>query len=349
MKRVDGGSKRVLRFVAGALLAIGSSASSMPAPAATTDDWPRVPRDLSLEFPRDHGAHPEYRTEWWYVTGQGSTPSGHEFGVQFTIFRAALAPSGTVDEANGARSRQAFAGHLAITDVASGEVRFAERLRRGGSPLADASTDDLDVRVDDWRIHRDAGTGSLTIGASDAVEGIGVALELSPTKPLVLHGEDGYSKKGGDDGNASAYVSFTRLALAGEVRVDGEAFELDGLAWFDQEFGSSVLGEGVVGWDWFGLHLDDGRDLMAFVLRRADGSIDPASAATLVAADGTPRALDAEEFTLRSSGAWTSPTTGATYPDRWSIAIPSDGLELELTPRVADCELVTEGSTGVSY
>jgi len=323
--------------------------SAFMALPASDDAWPQVPLDLELVYPRDHGAHPDFRTEWWYVTGQGATASGRVFGVQFTIFRAALAPPGSVDEAEGARSRQAFAGHFAITDVASGEVRFAERLRRGGTPLAHASTTDMDVRLDGWRISRDAGTGHLIVTASDAVAGIGVDLELVPTKPLVLHGEDGYSSKGGEAGNASAYASFTRLALDGEVRVDDASFALDGLAWFDQEFGSSVLGAGVVGWDWFGLHLDDGRDLMAFVLRREDGTLDPASAATLVDEDGAPRALTAEEFTLTSRGAWTSPVTGATYPNRWSLAIESAGLQLELAPRVADCELVTENSTGVSY
>lgn len=336
-----------MRTVATWMLALGALLTA-PNPSSTPE-WPQVPRELVLEFPRDHGAHPEYRTEWWYVTGQGTTGTGRVFGVQFTIFRAALAPPGAVDEADGARSRQAFAGHFAITDVESGAIHFAERMRRGGTPLAIASTRDMDVRLDDWSIRRDAQTGAIVLQAGDAIEGISADLELAPTKPVVLHGDAGYSAKGGEEGNASAYASFTRLTLDGSIAVGGESFELDGLAWFDQEFGSSVLGEGVIGWDWFGLHLDDGRDLMAFVLRREDGTLDPACAATLVDVDGTPRPLTAEEFELTSSGAWTSPVTGATYPDRFALSIESEDLALRLVPRVANCELVTEGSTGVSY
>jgi predicted secreted hydrolase len=318
-------------------------------PASVPDDgWPSVPRELELTYPRDHGAHPEFRTEWWYVTGQGEAPDGRRFGVQFTIFRVGLAPLDGTESADSVSARQAFAGHLAITDVAVGEMRHAERLQRGGSPLATASLADLDVRLLDWTVRRTA-DDVLHVTASDRVVGIAVDLELAPTKPLVLHGDRGWSAKGRDVGNASAYASFTRLALGGTVSVDGVPVELDGTAWFDQEFGSSVLGAGVVGWDWFGLHLDDGRDLMCFVLRRDDGSIDPASAATLVEPDGTARPLARSEFELTSSGAWTSPVSGATYPQRWNVRIPDAGLELDIEPFVANCELVTGASTDVSY
>jgi len=321
-----------------ALLAL-TSAAVVP----SSDAFPRVPRGIELVYPRDHGAHPEYRTEWWYLTGQATTPAGRTFGVQFTIFRVALVP-----EARAAgRPNQVLAGHLAIADVDGGGFHVAERVRRDGSPLARASTSDLDVVLEDWSIARRA-DGVLVVTAGDSAAGLDLALELTPTKPLVLHGENGWSTKGGDD-NASAYASFTRLALAGSLELGGERHALDGRAWFDQEFGSSVLGEGVAGWDWFGLHLDDGRDLMCFVLRRGDGTFDPASAGTLVAADGTTTRLRADDFALVRSGAWQSPRSGATYPNRWRITAPGVGLDLELAPRLADCELVTSGSTGVTY
>jgi predicted secreted hydrolase len=313
------------------------------APPAVNDEFPRVPRGIELVYPQDHGAHPQYRTEWWYVTGQGATPEGRVFGVQFTIFRVALA---TQERANG-RPNQVFAGHLAVADVAGEQFLVAERMRRDGSPLARASESDLDVVLEDWSIVRRA-DGVLVIAASDAASGVDVALELEPTKPLVLHGERGWSNKGGDD-NASAYASFTRLALTGSVGVGGERHTIAGRAWFDQEFGSSVLGDGVVGWDWFGLHLDDGRDLMCFVLRRADGTFDPASAATLVAADGSVTTLASDAFTLERSGAWKSAASGATYPNRWRITSAVQNLDIELVPRLADCELSTRGSTGVTY
>ncbi len=313
------------------------------APAQLPSEFPRVPRDIQLAYPRDHGAHPAYRTEWWYVTGQGATAEGRVFGVQFTIFRVALAP----ESAANARPKQVYAGHLALADVEGERFLVAERVRRDGSSLARASQSDLDVVLEDWSIVRRA-DGVIVITAGDTRAGVDVALELAPTKPLVLHGERGWSNKGGED-NASAYASFTRLAMTGEVAIGGTKHALTGRAWFDQEFGSSVLGDGVVGWDWFGLHLDDGRDLMCFVLRRADGTFDPASAATLVAADGSVTTLASDAFTIERSGAWKSPASGATYPNRWRITSASQNLDIELSPRLAACELSTRGSTGVTY
>lgn len=322
-------------------------------PAAGLPDEPppehaRVLPGLELSYPADHGSHPAYRTEWWYVTGQLVSADGRRFGYQWTVFRQASTAAPERPGESPLRARQVLLGHLALTDVAREDTRFAQRLRRAGSPLASAATGDLDVVLEDWSLRREEGD-RLVLRAGEAAHGIRLELELVPEKPLVLHGEGGVSAKGGQPGNASAYASWTRLSTSGRLTLDGEALGVDGASWFDHEFGSSVLPTGVVGWDWFGLQLADGRDLMLFLLRRADGSDDPASAGTLVEADGRARHLSAADLRLASHASWTSPHTGASYPARWTIAVPSADLELEVVPLVADCELVDGGSTGLAY
>jgi len=317
--------------------------------------WQRVEPGLTLRFPEDHGAHPRTRIEWWYLTGHLADEAGAEYGFQFTVFRRGLElPSGDA-AASPLRARAAWAGHLALTDVARGETRFAERLARS-SPLAGASLEDLDVHLEDWSLARVASDGGeeLRLAAADPVRAFGLELVLRPEKPLVLHGDAGYSRKGAEPGNASAYVSWTRLSVAGTVHLDGSDRRVHGQAWFDHEFGSSVLAEGAVGWDWFSLQLEDaapgdGRDLMLFVLRDGEGRPLEASAGTLVDRRGRPRPLRSGDFRLRATETWTSPRTGTRYPSGWTIALPAEGLELVLTPLVPDCELLGESSTGVRY
>ena len=319
-------------------------AACLAAPA----DWARVTPELELSFPADHGAHPDTRIEWWYITGQLESKAGRRFGFQFTVFRVGLSPATPEPDASPLRASQMFAGHLALTDIERSQTLFAERLRRTGSPLAHAALRDLDVTLEDWSLVRGA-DDRLHLIASDATSGFALDLSLEPRKPLVLHGDRGYSSKGADPGNASAYSSWTRLATEGRLAVDGESLEVRGESWYDHEFGTSVLEEGVVGWDWFGLHLDDGRDLMLFVLRREDGSLAPASAGTLVEADGSSQRLEAADFSIESDAEWESPRTRATYPAAWRIRIDGAGLDLRLAPQVADCELCTQRSTGVCY
>ena len=310
-------------------------------------EWKRVEPGLELAFPADHGAHPAYRTEWWYVTGELADDAGARFGFQFTVFRQGLTPGPARAGESPLRARQVYAGHLALTDVAREETRFAERLRRA-SPLAVASTTDLALTLEDWSLRRESGD-RLALAAGDPPQDFGLELELKPAKPLVLHGERGYSWKGGEPGNASAYVSWTRLECKGRLRTGGRELSVRGSAWFDHEFGSSVLPAGAAGWDWFGLRLDDGRELMLFTLRSSGGGPPVAAAGSLVARDGSARQLASGDFTLASRDTWKSRRTRAEYPARWTIAVPSAALELDVVPLVDDCELVTTGSTGVVY
>ena len=311
-----------------------------------TASWKRIEPGLALAFPADHGAHPQYRTEWWYLTGHLEDADGARFGFQFTIFRRGLDPREPSEGELALRAKELYAGHLALTDVARGETRFAERLR-SSSPLARASGSELDLALEDWALVRDE-HDQLKLVASDPGKAFGFEFTLRPQKPLVLHGQGGYSQKGDEPGNASAYVSWTRLALEGTLALDGGARAVRGSAWYDHEFGSSVLPEGVAGWDWFALQLEDGRELMVFGLRERSGGQSKSTSATVVARDGTTRTLKPAEFTLRSTGTWTSTKSRGKYPAGWTLAVPSEGLELVLTPLVADCELDSR-STRVTY
>lgn len=321
------------------------------AAATPLAEWRRIEPGLSIELPKDHGSHPGFRTEWWYVTGHLADEAGREFGFQFTIFRNGLDPEPAAPGASPLRARQVFAGHLAVTDVASGRTLFAERLRRAAAGLAGADEDRLSAFVENWSIE---GTSderqAFRVVAADPAAGISLALALEPRKEAVLHGDGGYSRKGDEDGNASAYVSFTRLEATGTLSVPGSAPRaVRGEAWFDHEWGTTQLGAGIVGWDWFSLQLGDGRELMLYVLRREDGSPAAVSAGTLVRADGSTRRLAREDFAIERTAEWTSPRSRASYPAGWRVRVPSESLEFDVAPAVPDCEIDSKGSTGVVY
>lgn len=317
-------------------------------PLAFAFDWMQIEPGLELEFPRDHGSHPAYETEWWYITGQVEDVDARRFGFQFTVFRRGLDPRPLGADDSPMRARHLFLGHLAVADIEEGQTRFAERLRRAGTPLARSKAGELDLWVEDWSL-RQNDAGHLEVRAADPRTGIGIDFELRPTKPLVLHGERGYSAKGDEPGNASAYVSWTRLATTGTLRVDDATFTVTGSSWYDHEFGSSVLADGVVGWDWFGLQLDDGREVMLAALRREDSSVSDFRAGTIVAVDGTTRALTTDQIEIEVRDTWQSPHRDATYPSRWILRVPSEDLELEVVPLLPDAELSPGGSPGIVY
>lgn len=306
--------------------------------------WQEVLPGLEVELPRDHGAHPGHRTEWWYFTGHLEDEEGRETGFQFTIFRSGLDPRPAEPDASDLRAREVLAGHLALADLEGGRFLVSQRLRRVTPGLARAAVGDLDVRLEDWTLER-RGDDTLVLAGSGV--DFALALELVPEKPLVLHGSGGYSQKGPEPGNASGYTSWTRLAARGTLELDGRPRAVRGQAWYDHEWGTSQLGEGVVGWDWFSLQLEGGRELMVYGLRRADGSLDPFSSGTLVEPDGRSVDLDPEDFSIEPDAWWTSPRSGGRYPAGWTVR--AAGLELRVRPLLADCELDTAASTGVTY
>ena len=225
-------------------------------------------------------------------------------------------------------------------------------MSRGAAGLAGASGAPFRVAVEDWSAEAASpDASSVRLRARD--QGLLLELELRATKPLVLHGDRGLSAKGADPGNASYYVGYTRMAVRGRIGTDGAGVEAAGEAWFDHEWSTSALGPGALGWDWWSLQLDDGRELMFFEIRRSDGGHDGASSGTLVAADGQTRRLAAADVEATVLARWTSPRSGASYPSRWRIRVPSEELQLEIEPLVADQEMRTsftywEGAVRVS-
>jgi len=314
-----------------ALMGMGQT-KGLPGP-----EWKQALEPRAWAFPADLGAHPEYKTEWWYFTGVLAGDDGGTYGYELTFFRSGVRPA-AVDPSNPWSVRDLYLAHFTITDVARGAFRSEDMMSRTGPGLAGARTGALDVHVLDWSAKIES--GGIRLRARKA--GLEIALALSPRKPAVLHGRGGLSRKGPGPGEASHYSSLPNLDTVGTlVAGPGEARRtVSGRSWFDQEFGSGLLPPALVGWDWFGLHLGDGRDLMIYLLRRADGATDAASAGTIVAADGTARGLSREDFSVDVLDRWRSPQSGGDYPAQWRIRIPSAKIELTLAPLLAAQELL---------
>lgn len=306
------------------------------------------PREFS--FPEDHGPHPAFRTEWWYVTGNLATEDGRPFGFQWTVFRQALAPR---IEARASRwaTRDVYLGHFALSDLAERESGFRsfERFRRGALGLAEAVAEPLAVRLDDWSLEsvpaaagepaRTPWPARLRAEGGRGDDARAIDLRLGEGVPPVLQGDRGLSKKGPAPGNASYYYSLPRMPARGEVRIGSQKFRVSGLAWLDREWSTSGLAPGLVGWDWFALQLDDGYSLMLYRLRGRDGSASPESRGALIAPDGSTRTLEWRDLAFEQTASWTSPKSGAVYPAAWRIRIAREDLDLAVTPRLADQEL----------
>ena len=300
---------------------------------AANAGFTRADAPRRFEFPDDHNVHPEFRNEWWYITGNLRSEDGRPFGYQITFFRAGLSAEPTVSASLW--STNAFwMAHFAITDVDSGDHRHASRFARDGA-LAGQSQQPFSVWLDDWRLTgMGDGNGAEFPWQLDArAEGFEISLMLSPVKPMVLNGDAGLSHKGGDLGNASYYYSATRLESTGRLAVGEESLTVTGLSWLDREWSTSALAAGTVGWDWFSLQLDSGHDLMLYQLRQEDGSAHPASAGTLVAPDGTAIHLQQSDFTLEPVRTWSAPD-GRRYPVRWRVAVPQLALDAVVDAQV---------------
>lgn len=304
----------------------------------------------ALELPRDHGSHPDTRTEWWYLTGPLRGPEGELFGFQATWFRRAI-----VREVPAGRSalatRDVILFHGVLTDVAGQRSRFAEQASRAYAPWAHASPGRMDVGIFQQTLRDPTGTGrTAQLGMTTEDARVELELNLDSVPPL-LHGADpGLSVKGHEAGQASWYYSLPGVTVRGTLMREGQPpLPLTGTAWFDHEFGSSQLGESQEGWDWFSVALDDGTQCMLYDMRLEDGHRDTTSSGTVRLPDGSQRHLDANHFRIRASEHWTSPRTGIRYPGGWTLSVPAEGLELTVTPLIADQELQTPGTTGVTY
>ncbi|WP_206245138.1 lipocalin-like domain-containing protein [Novosphingobium terrae] len=314
-----------------ALLAMIALIAASPADRRFASVKPGV----ALSFPRDHGAHPEYRTEWWYLTGWLDGPGGRHRGFQITFFRSATGLGG--ESRSAFAPRQILLAHAALSDPALGHLLHGERIAREGLGLAQASRSDTDVVLDDWHLRR------LPDGRFVAhVAGQGFALDLTfrPAQPILPEGDHGFSRKGPDAGAASRYYSMPHLAVSGTVSEQGHAQSVGGEAWLDREWSSSYLPEGAVGWDWTGLNFDDGGALMAFRIRRKDGSALWAGGSYRAPA-GQIAVLAPQDVSFTARRHWRSARTGGLYPvdPVLRVRLPGGLRELPMAPLFDDQEL----------
>jgi len=311
--------------------------SQLIAAASESTGFARVEGPRLLVFPADHGPHNDFQTEWWYYTGNVQTSDGRHFGYQLTFFRRALVPPAERQpRSSDWTTDQVYMAHFALTDVAGKHFQSFERFERGAAGLAGAQASPFDVWLDDWSVEQvEPNVYRLRASQGD----LALDLQLQDRKGPVLQGDQGYSQKGPDPGNASYYYSLTRLDTSGTVRVSDAAYQVNGSSWMDHEWSTSYLTGNQVGWDWFALQLGDGYELMMFQIRRADGSVDPFASGTLVAPDGTTRRLSRDDFQIAVGATWRSPRSGAMYPDAWTIKVPSADLSLDIKPYLADQEL----------
>ncbi|MGC1479995.1 MAG: lipocalin-like domain-containing protein [Chthoniobacterales bacterium] len=304
--------------------------------------WRTADRAWAAEFPRDHGDHADFKTEWWYFTGNLRAKGGREFGYQLTIFRQGVIPP---DERVERRSRfvanDVYLAHFGLSDLAGGSYLHGQEVSRGA--YGEAGTADEGERVawvgpsEVWFL--EGGNEIRIRGEGDGAE---LKLTLASEKSPVFHGRDGVSQKAAGVGRASHYYSLTRLATSGTVTVDGEEFAVKGLSWFDHEWATNQLGEDQVGWDWFSLQFDDGTELMLFQIRKRGGGRDEYSSGTFVDTEGVGVAISDEDFSLEPVRNWASEATGGEYPVEWKVAVPKLGIDLVVEARMDAQEQVLE-------
>jgi predicted secreted hydrolase len=304
--------------------------------------FPQATGPHRFEFPRDHGPHPEFRQEWWYLTGNLHDPAGARYGFELTFFRLAAAPSGASAPASDGRSRwharQVYVAHFALTDVNGGRFHAKARYAREALGLAGSRGMPLRVWLSGWFLEEGDGATGWTLHAADGDDAL--TLRLRPQGVPVLNGNAGLSIKSDEPGAASYYYSIPRLEAEGELTHAGRSLAVSGLAWLDREWGSGPLGADQQGWDWFGLQLADGTALMFYALRTHAGERDRHSAGTWIADDGSTRALQSADVDIRTEDHWTSPR-GDRYPSRWRVRVPSLDLDIDVAPVLPDQELDT--------
>jgi predicted secreted hydrolase len=294
-----------------------------------------------LRFPRDMGAHPGFRIEWWYVTGQLETKDGGApLGFQVTFFR--VRNPAAEDDPGLFSPRQLLFAHAALADPAVGHLLHGERSARAIAGLVDASTADTDVRIDDWTFRREASGYRTRIPA----ESFTLELALEPTQAPLPQGEAGFSRKGPHARNASYYYSEPQLRVGGRVAANGKWRDVRGTAWLDHEWSSEYLAGEASGWDWLGANLDDGGALMAFRIRGKDGGT-VWSAATLRGKDGKPETFAGDAVAFSPRRTWRSPRTGISYPVEVEVRVGSE--RWSLAPLMDDQELDARSSTGTLY
>ena len=334
----------LLALVAGIAWIIWPRQQLAPMPAidgfAMTPDpgFAHAEGPISFTFPNDFGPHLEFQTEWWYYTGNLQSATGDHFGFELTFFRRALLPPAQIQlRSSDWAANQIYMAHFALTGVRQHSFQAFERFNRGAAGLAGAKSLPLyQVWLENWRVEQ-TGPRSFHLAVSDT--GAAIDLNLEDLKGPVLQGDQGYSQKGPQPGNASYYFSQTRLQTEGSLKLGDDDFQVTGLGWMDHEYSTSALDADQVGWDWFAIQLDNGSELTLYDLRRKDGSIDTFSRGLIIRPDGTTHGLTTADFAVHSDATWKSLGSGAIYPSQWTLSIPSENLELHIMPYIADQEL----------
>jgi predicted secreted hydrolase len=298
-------------------------------------------------LPRDLYAHHGAQTEWWYYTGHGETDSGRKFGFELVFFKRRT----DLDKFNVVPLRlfgnPLYFAHFAMTDLNHDRFRYSHRKSANGmfDLPASASESHFHLRLGDWSLRESHGAHILRATAGDVV----FEADLKPEKAAVLNGRDGQGVSFKDEGEASRYFSYTRMAMEGDLIIDGAAEHFTGSAWMDREFGTWAPTENQKGWDWFSVQLDNNCELMCYQLRNSRNEPSPHSSGTFVNEHGEFTHLTSEEFSIEPTDEWTSPHTGAVYPSGWMLRVPRMGLELNVTPVMRDQELDTRGTTMIVY
>jgi predicted secreted hydrolase len=322
-----------------------TSVSVAEAMSSDTSGYRRATEVRNFTFPEDHGPHPGFKNEWWYVTGNLQDDAGRPYGYELTIFRFALTPpdstTGTSlvsSDATGWRTNQFYMAHFALTNGADETFHAYERFGRGGAGIAGASADPFRVWLEDWSM-TSVGAEPFPVRLRAQGREGGIDLTIRPEKPMVFQGDQGLSQKGPGVGNASYYYSYTRLATEGTLVAGGDTVQVSGQSWLDREWSTSALGPDQVGWDWFSLQLNDGQDLMYYQLRNKDGSPSRFSEGTLVAPDGGTTKIGREDVSVEVLETWTSPDGTHTYPVEWTLRVPAENLTLHVVPLMPNQEL----------
>ncbi len=309
---------------------------------AAGDDFKQavLPRDWS--FPRDHGRHDGFKLEWWYFTGNLRDSSGRPFGYQLTFFRSAFKPTAATRPSPWGMNDIYFA-HAAISDIAGKTFLYKDRLERARPGLAFSSDQTMEVALLDWSCKLQDGKIHLSANEKD----FAMDLDCSDGRGPVLEGPGGVNVKGHEPGQASYYYSMTRLKTTGVLTVQGQKFTVDGLSWMDHEFSSDALAKNQVGWDWMGLQLRDGTDLMIYRMRDDKGNTDYLSG-TQISVDGKPRYLSQQQLSIAGDLPWKSQASGASYPQRWKVSVAGQPAMI-VTSEMPGQELITTSSTKVTY
>lgn len=305
----------------------------------------RAKPGYKYSFPKDHASHDNFKTEWWYYTGNLKGDDNKDYGYELTFFRSALDLEKPIQNSIWAVP-DIYMAHFAVTDVSSNKFYTRARLQRPGPNFAGSDKYHLKVWNLNWSASMDADEKQTLKAKSNECT---LELEVSPLKPLVIQGENGISRKASKGDHASHYYSYTRLKTNGWLTVKDKRVKVSGISWMDHEFGSNQLDENQVGWDWFSIHLDNNKEIMLYLMRLKDGSYDAASSGSLIAENGKLTHLKLSDYKIEPTGKWKSAKTNIEYPMGWQIDMPRFNVHLKVSPKVQNQEFHKQEGNAVTY